>query len=83
MAVTRKQVLVQLDDALVARLDRLAAERGTNRSDLVRRGVLAVLEAADIDEADRELQDAYRRAPLDPALVESARRLAAEASPEW
>lgn len=83
MVMTRKQVLVQLDDGLVARLDQLAAERGTNRSDLVRRGVLAVLEAADIAEADRQLQDAYRRAPLDPALVESARRLAAETSPEW
>ena len=27
----RREVLVQLDDELVERLDRLAAERGTNR----------------------------------------------------
>jgi hypothetical protein len=81
--VARKEVLVQLDDQLVADLDRLAAVRGTSRSDLVRRGVLAVLEAADVAEADRVLQDAYRRVPPDPALVEAARRLAADTTPSW
>jgi len=34
----RREVLVQLDDELVERLDRLAAERGTNRSELLRLG---------------------------------------------
>jgi hypothetical protein len=33
--------------------------------------------------ADRELQIAYRRHPADPALVQSARRLAAETAPPW
>lgn len=70
--MTRKQVLVQLDDQLVAELDRLAAAQGTSRSELVRRGVLAVLEAADVAEADQALQEAYRRVPPDPALVEAA-----------
>lgn len=83
MVMARKEVLVQLDDELVARLDRLASARRTSRSDLVRRGVLAVLEAAELDDADRALQDAYRRIPPDPALVESARRLAAETTPAW
>ena len=81
--MARKEVLVQLDDRLVAELDQLAAARGTSRSDLVRRGVLAVLKAADLADADRSLQEAYRRLPPDPALVEAARRLAAETTPAW
>ena len=83
MFVARKEVLVQLDDHLVAELDRLAAVQGTSRSDLVRRSILALLEAADVAEADRELQDAYRRTPPDPVLVEAARRLAADTTPPW
>jgi len=81
--VARKEVLVQLDDELVAGLDRLAAERGTSRSELVRRGVLAMLQAAELADADRALQAAYRRVPPDPGLVEAARRLAAETAPVW
>jgi hypothetical protein len=42
-----------------------------------------VLEAAEQLEADRALRDAYRRIPQDPALVSSARRLAARTAPEW
>lgn len=83
MCMARKEVLVQLDDSLVSALDRLAAERGTSRSDLVRRGVLAVLDAADVARSDHELQEAYRRVPPDPALVESARRFAAETTSPW
>ncbi len=83
MVVARKEVLVQLDDELVAGLDRLAAERGTSRSELVRRGILAILQAAELADADRALQDAYRRVPPDPGLVEAAGRLAAETTPDW
>jgi len=83
MVVARKEVLVQLDDQLVAELDRLAAASGTSRSELVRRGVLAVLEAADVAEADQSLQAAYRRTPPDPALVEAAHRLAGRTAPSW
>ncbi len=79
----RKEVLVQLDDELVERLDRLAEAEGTSRSELLRRGAAAVLEAAELQEADRVLRDAYRRIPQDPALVSSARRLAARTAPEW
>jgi hypothetical protein len=83
MVMARREVLVQLDDEIVARLDVLAGEVGTNRSELLRRGALAVLEAADVAEADRVLQAAYRRDPQDPAVVEAARRLAAATVPEW
>lgn len=81
--MARRQVLVQLDDDLIERLDRLAETRGTSRSELLRRGAAAVLDAADEADADRLLREAYRRAPQDPALLASARRLAAEAAPEW
>lgn len=83
MSVGRRQVLVQLDDDLVERLDRLAEQQGTNRSELLRRGATAVLDAADLADADRALQDAYRRQPQDPAIVEAATRLAAATAPEW
>ncbi len=83
MAVARKEVLVQLDDLLVERLDRMAEAEGTSRSELLRRGAAAVLGAAEELEADRVLQQAYRSVPQDPALVASARRLAAKTAPEW
>lgn len=76
-------MLVQLDDDLVERLDRLAETEGTNRSELLRRGAYAVLEAAELREADRSLREAYRRVPQDPVLVASAQRLAARTAPEW
>ena len=83
MGMARREVLVQLDDDLVARLDAVAKRTGTNRSDLLRRGALAVLTALDLEEADRELQAAYRRVPQDPSLVEAAELLALETWPEW
>ena len=83
MSMARREVLVQLDDDLVTRLDRLAADLGTNRSELLRRGAQAVLTAEELAEADRELVAAYGRQPADPAMVQSARRLAAETAPAW
>jgi metal-responsive CopG/Arc/MetJ family transcriptional regulator len=83
MVMGRREVLVQLDDDLVARLDRLAAEKGTSRSDLLRRGAVAVLHAEELREADAKLQASYRRVPQDPAIVEAAARLAAQTVPEW
>ncbi|MEZ5244838.1 MAG: ribbon-helix-helix domain-containing protein [Acidimicrobiales bacterium] len=81
--MARREVLVQLDDDLVEQLDALAADLGTNRSELMRRGAQAVLDAERLATADRELRAAYRRVPADPALVQSARRLAAETTPAW
>jgi metal-responsive CopG/Arc/MetJ family transcriptional regulator len=83
MPVSRKEVLVQLDDDLVERLDGLARDEGVSRSELLRRGARAVLDAADEREADRALQEAYRRIAQDPALLASARRLAGSTAPEW
>lgn len=74
---------MQLDDDLIDRLDRLADKQGTSRSELLRRGAAAVLEAADDAEADRALQEAYRRIPQDPAIVSAAFRLARVSTPEW
>ncbi|CAB4662307.1 unannotated protein [freshwater metagenome] len=83
MVMPRRQVLVQLDDELVAQLDRIALEHGTNRSELLRQGALAVIRADDLRLADDALQASYRMTPQDPAIVESARRLAAETMPTW
>ncbi len=83
MVMPRRQVLVQLDDELIERLDRLAQRMDVSRSELLRRGAFAVLEAGNLDRAERELIAAYRRQPQDPLLVETARRLGAETAPEW
>ena len=83
MVMARREVLVQLDDDLVARLDALAADLGTNRSELIRRGAQAVLDVERSAAADPQLRDAYRRQPADPALIQSARRLAAETTRAW
>ncbi len=83
MVMARREVLVQLDDDLVARLDQLAEQLGTNRSELLRRGATAVITAEELATADRELVAGYQRQPPDPALVQSARRLAARTAPAW
>jgi hypothetical protein len=83
MVMARREVLVQLDDDLVGRLDELAKSRGTNRSELLRRGAFAVLEAEDLRQSDVVLQDAYRRQPQDPDLIEAALRLAGVTASEW
>ena len=83
MVMTRRQVLVQLDDDLVRQLDELAVRLGTSRSELLRRGAHAVHTAEELAGADRELIAAYQRRPADPALVRSARRLAAESGSPW
>ena len=83
MVMARREVLVQLDDDLVGRLDQIAKALGTSRSELLRRGARAVIEADSFRAADEDLVAAYRRVPLDPELVRSAARLAALTVPEW
>lgn len=83
MVMVRKQVLVQLDDELVERLDQLSDKLGVSRSELIRRGAQAVLTAAEEMEADRRLVEAYTTTPAETALVAAAARLAAETAPEW
>ena len=82
MAMSRRQVLVQLDDELVEALDRIAAAEGTNRSELLRRSARALVAASELADADAALTDAYRRHPLDGALVEALARHAGVAA-EW
>jgi predicted transcriptional regulator len=74
---------VQLDDELVRQLDELAASLGTNRSELLRRGAHAVIGAEELVAADRQLVAAYERTPPGPAIIQSARRLAARTTPAW
>jgi metal-responsive CopG/Arc/MetJ family transcriptional regulator len=81
--MARREVLVQLDDDLVERLDALAAELGSNRSELLRRGAQVVLEAEALAASDQQLRLAYQRQPADPILLQSAQRLAAETAPAW
>ena len=81
MDMARREVLVQLDDDLVERLAEIAKARGTSRSELLRRGARAVIEAEELIAADTELLEAYRRLPPDPALVQSAVQLAARTVP--
>lgn len=83
MGMARREVLVQLDDDLVRQLDELASQLGTNRSELLRRGAHAVITAEQLAAADRTLVAAYQRQAPDPALVQSARRLAAQTTPGW
>ena len=83
MVMARREVLVQLDDELVHRLDEIARALGTNRSELLRRGAQAVISAEELAGADRDLTAAYVRQLPDPALVRSARELASRTAPEW
>lgn len=73
MLMARKQVLVQLDDDLVERLDAYVEAHGTNRSAVLRTAAAALLDAedqaADTAEADRLLVASYRQVPQDEAWV--------------
>lgn len=81
--MARKQVIVQLDDNLVAALDKAASQEGVSRSELIRMAALALLEARKIRKLEKKLVDAYTKVPQDPVMVETARRLASETAPRW
>ena len=83
MVMPRREVLVQLDDDLVEQLDRIAKAFDTNRSELLRRGAQAVIDADAERPNDIELIAAYTRQPPDAALIRSAARLAAKTAPAW
>jgi Arc/MetJ-type ribon-helix-helix transcriptional regulator len=78
--MARRQVLVQLDDAQIARLDRLVAA-DSSRSELIRRAIDLYLEAIQESVADVRYADAYRRMPEDPAEFASLRELGLTAWP--
>jgi len=79
--VARRQVLVQLDDAQIARLDRLAAA-DESRSELIRRAIDLYLEAIQEGVADLRYADAYRLTPEDLSEFEGLRQLGLVAWPE-
>lgn len=83
MVMARREVLVQLDDTLVERLDEVARRASVSRSELLRRAARAVIDADEWAQADRRLVEGYTKYPPDPLLLETSRRLAAETAPEW
>lgn len=80
--VARRQVLVQLDDALVDRLDRAASALELNRSELMRRAVDAYLEACEEAGEDARTVAAYIRVPEDPEELAAFEALALQAWPD-
>ena len=86
-SVTRKQVLVQLDDALVAALDQRAGEAGISRSGLIRTAITAHLRDLEWEDADRAALDAYARLPEDegelPALDQLAVEILGDEARDW
>jgi metal-responsive CopG/Arc/MetJ family transcriptional regulator len=80
--VTRKQVLVQLDDAQVARLDALASAAADSRSELIRRAIDLYVEAVGEALEDVRYADAYLRVPEELEEFAALRELASQAWPE-
>jgi metal-responsive CopG/Arc/MetJ family transcriptional regulator len=83
MVMARKEVLVQLEDDLVKALDRIAKERGTNRSELLRTAARVIVTADDEAKADAELIAAYTAVPQDPQETEAMLRIALEVWPDY
>lgn len=83
MIMPRREVLVQLDDDLVERLDEVAQRTHVSRSELLRRAAQAVIEADERARADERLVEGYTKHPPDPLLLRASERLAAETVPEW
>lgn len=81
--MARRQVLVQLDDDLIARLDQLVAALHTNRSDVIRRAVTAFLRAAGDAGDDTRHIEAYLRIAEDPAEFAGFERAGFETWPEY
>jgi predicted transcriptional regulator len=75
--VARRQVLVQLDDELVARLDRAADALDRNRSELIREALGAYLDAAREAAWDARVIRSYLEVPEDAAALEAYGRVAA------
>lgn len=67
MPMARTQTLVQLNEALLARLDERAGREGRSRSALIRSAIERYLEDDLATEADRAIAEGYRRIPQTPA----------------
>jgi metal-responsive CopG/Arc/MetJ family transcriptional regulator len=80
--MARRQVIVQLDDRLLARLDREAKATHISRSEVLRRAADLYLRASDDAAKERRMIEAYRRIPDDdPELDQVLLRLAADLPP--
>jgi Arc/MetJ-type ribon-helix-helix transcriptional regulator len=78
--VARRQVLVQLDDTQVERLDRFVGS-DASRSELIREAIDLYLAALAEGLEDVRYAEAYRRVPEDLAEDTALRTLALEAWP--
>lgn len=84
MGVSRTQTLVQLNDALLARLDERAARESRSRSALIRDAIEAYLRDDVAAEIDRRIAEGYARAPqtaIEDAWAEAAARDAIREEP--
>lgn len=61
--VARRQVLIQLSDELLEKLDAQARARGTSRSALVRDAIERYVVKETEEEKDRRMIEGYRRIP--------------------
>ena len=61
--MARTETLVQLTEPLIELLDRVAAERGISRSQLIREAVASHLGAERRTEVDRQMAEGYSRTP--------------------
>jgi metal-responsive CopG/Arc/MetJ family transcriptional regulator len=81
--VARKQVIVQLDDRLIADLDREATALGISRSELLRRAGQAFLRALDEARKEHAMIEAYGRVPEEPEEVAAMHLVSVLNWPEW
>lgn len=83
--MARTETLVQLTEPLLELLDRVAAEKGVSRSQLIREAVVAHLGAQRRAEVDRRMAEGYLRLPQsEPEGGWSrARRMEAWADLDW
>lgn len=84
MGMSRTQTLVQLNDALLARLDERAARDGRSRSALIREAIEGYLHDDVAAELDRRIVEGYREKPQDAeqaAWAEAAAREAVREEP--
>lgn len=63
MRVSRTQTLVQLNEALLARLDERAARESRSRSAVIREAIERYLHDEVTAELDRRIVEGYRRRP--------------------
>jgi len=63
IAVSRTQTIVQLNEALLARLDERAARESRSRSALIRDAIEHYLQDDVAAELDRRIAEGYRRLP--------------------